>query len=219
LLRDELSAIFAAEDPHEALRLVHSAPQTPRKTLMNTTTLNFNSLMPLIMHSGRLADPLDPASQMLKKLTDKKKKTHSDHLEVSKCEWYGSLYVDDDGKPCLPGEVLEACLVEGARKFKLGKVAKGGLVVLGNFALQFNGPKTADELWENGGYLKRAGVRIGQQRIIRSRPIFPAWACSFEVMWDPGLITDEGQLFDIARSAGQSGIGDWRPKFGRFEVS
>ena len=38
---------------------------------MNTTTLNFNSLMPLIMHSGRLADPLDPASQMLKKLTDK----------------------------------------------------------------------------------------------------------------------------------------------------
>lgn len=186
---------------------------------MKTTTLKITGLTPLIMHSGRLADPLDPATQALARLTSKRKKTIEDHKAVSKAEWYGGLYVDDEGVPCLPGEVLEAALVEGAKRFKLGKVAKGGLVVADNFPLIYDGPKTADELWAHGGFLKRAGVKVGQARVIRSRPIFQKWACKFSVMWDPSLVKDEEQVHEIAESAGMTGIGDWRPKFGRFEVS
>ncbi len=186
---------------------------------MKTTTISIKGLTPLIMHSGRLADPIDPATQALARLTSKRQKTIEDHKALSKCEWFGSLYLDDDGKPCLPGEVIEACLVQGAKKYKLGKVAKGGVVVLGNYAIKYKGPKTADGLWEDGGYLKRAGVKVGMARVIRSRPIFADWACTFEVNWDPDLVKDEDQLMEIAKSAGQSGICDWRPKFGRFEVS
>jgi hypothetical protein len=185
---------------------------------MKETTISIRGLTPLIMHNGRLADPLDDATQALARLTSKRKKTIDDHKALSKCEWYGGLYVDDKGAVCLPGEVLEAALVEGAKKFKLGKVAKGGLVIVGNYSLDFEGPKTADKLWAHGGYLKRAGVKVGQARVIRSRPIFPAWACTFDVQWDPSLVKDEEQLMEIAESAGMTGIGDWRPKFGRFEV-
>lgn len=185
---------------------------------MNTTTITIKGLTPLIMHNGQLADPLNAATKALSRLTSKKKKTDDDHLEVRKCEWYGGLYVDEKGAPCLPGEVIEAALVEGAKKFKLGKMTKGGVIVFGNFALEYEGPKSIDKLWSHGGFLKCAGVKIQGKRIIRSRPIFPAWSCTFDVQWDPSLVKDEEQLMEIAESAGQTGIGDWRPKYGRFEV-
>ena len=185
---------------------------------MKTNKIKIRGLTPLIMHNGQLADPLCEAAQLLSKLSSKRKKTIDDHKALSKAEWYGSLYVNDDGAPCLPGEVLEAALCEGARKFKLGKVAKGGIIVADSAPLKFDGPKDADGLWEDGGYLKRAGVRVQQARVIRSRPIFPEWECAFLVTWDPTLVKDEDQIMEIAHSAGMSGVGDWRPKYGRFEV-
>jgi len=185
---------------------------------MKTTEIKIRGLTPLIMHNGRLSDPLDENTQALARLTSKRNKTLDDHRAVSKCEWYGGLYVDADGAPCLPGEVIEACLVEGAKKYKLGKAAKGGVIVEGNYALKFKGPKDPDKLWADGAYLKRASVKIGTNRVIRSRPIFAEWAVEFDVQWDPKIIKDETTVLEIVDAAGQSGIGDWRPKFGRFEI-
>lgn len=185
---------------------------------MKTTTIKIKGLTPLLMHNGQLADPLNEHTLALAKLTKKRQKTIEDHKAVSECEWYGSLYLNERGRPCLPGEVLEAALAEGARRFKLGKVAKGGLVVADSAELQYDGPKTADGLWKHGGFLKRAGVKVTQSRVIRSRPIFADWSCEFDVCWDPQLVKDEDQVIEIAESAGLTGVGDWRPKYGRFEV-
>ena len=185
---------------------------------MNNTKIHIKGITPLIMHNGQLADPLCEATQLIQRLSGKRKKTLEDHKELSKAEWYGSLYVNESGAPCLPGEVIESTLAEGAKKFKLGKEAKRGIIVADNAPLIFDGPKTADGLWEAGGYLKRAGVRIQQSRVIRSRPIFPKWECEFVISWDSNIIRDKEQLLDIVESAGQAGIGDWRPKFGRFAV-
>jgi hypothetical protein len=185
---------------------------------MKSTTIKIIGVTPLIMHSGRLADPLDPATLALAELTSKRKKTLDDHRAVSKAEWTGSIYVNEKGRPCLPGEVLEATLAEGAKADKLGKAAKAGIVVPENAELIYSGPKTVDGLWEHGGFLKRAGVKVGMARVIRSRPIFPEWSCKFEVLWDPSVIKSEKQLLNIAHAAGRSGVGDWRPKYGRFVV-
>ena len=170
------------------------------------------------MHNGRLADPIDPVSINLSKLTSKKKKTYDDHMAIAKAEWYGGLYVDDKERPCLPGEVLESTLVTGAKVHRLGQVAKGGIIIFGNFKLVHDGPKTIDELWKHGGYIKRSAVRVKNARVIRTRPMFPVWSCKFTVQWDPQLVHDEEQLMDIVRSAGTTGLCDYRPKFGRFEV-
>lgn len=185
---------------------------------MNTTTIKISGLTPLIMHNGQLADPLNDAAKALSRLTSKKSKTEDDHLAVRKCEWHGGLYVNNAGAPCLPGEVIEASLVEGAKKYKLGKVAKGGIIVLGDYALEYDGPKSVEKLWAHGGFIKCAGVKVQNKRVIRSRPMFPKWGCTFDVQWDPALVKDEDQLIEIAESAGMTGIGDWRPKYGRFEV-
>lgn len=113
-------------------------------------------------------------------------------------------------------EALARRKLEGAKKYKLGKASKGGIIVAGNFPLVYDGPKNVDKLWEHGGFLKRASVKVGTSRVIRSRPIFPKWEVTFEVQWDPEIMQDEKTIHEIVDAAGMSGIGDWRPKYGRF---
>lgn len=186
---------------------------------MKTTTVTIRGISPLIMHNGQLADPLNEHTQALARLTSKRRKTVDDHKEIGRVEWLGGLYLDEKLRPCLPGEVIEGALVSGAKKFKLGKDAKSGIVVAGNFAVDYKGPKDTAKMWADGGFLKRAGVKVGQARVIRSRPIFTEWSCTFDIEWDPTVIKDERALLEIVEAAGQCGIGDWRPKFGRFEVA
>jgi hypothetical protein len=57
---------------------------------------------------------------------------------------------------------------------------------------------------------------------VRTRPIFPEWACSLTIRWVRGLIS-ERDIFALLQGAGVIvGIGDWRGErggpFGAFEV-
>lgn len=187
---------------------------------LRQTTFTIRGLTPLIMHSGRLADPLDPAAKVLKAAVKKNKgagKTDENEANVRKLEWFGGLYVDGDGAPCLPGEVLEGMLMEGSKKLRMGPKGKT-LIVEHDAPLKYKGPKTAEELWATGKFRKSAGVRVKQSRVIRTRPMFPEWECTFTITWDPEAITDEDELRDIVDACSINGIGDWRPRFGRFEV-
>ena len=186
---------------------------------MNTTKITIKGLTPLLMHNIQLADPLSNAAMTLAKLTSKRNKTHDDHKAVAKAEWYGGLYVDEKLRPCLPGEVVEGAIIEGAKRHRLGQAAKGGIIAYGNFPLEYDGPKSIDKLWEHGGFMKRSAVRVQKARVIRTRPMFPQWSCTFTIQWDPQMIASEDQLMDIVETAGVVGIGDYRPKFGRFEVT
>jgi hypothetical protein len=187
--------------------------------MLETTKVTIRGIVPLLMHSGNLADPDNPAAMELARLTGKRKKTPADRAEISKTEWFGGIYVDENGHPALPGEVLEACLVDGAKKTKRGKDAKAGIVVDGAWPIDYKGPKDVSELWENGGFVKRAAVRVGQVRVIRTRPMFPNWSVMFPIQWDPGVWRDQSDILDLVRAAGGVGVGTWRPKFGRFELA
>lgn len=65
--------------------------------------------------------------------------------------------------------------------------------------------------------------RVVQQRqgIIRARPRFDAWACEFDLEFDPSLMVPEVTLLPLMQKAGRRvGVGDYRPErggpFGRF---
>ena len=45
-----------------------------------------------MMHNARLANPLDPLVQEIKKLTGKRKKTEDDLLQIARLEWEGGFY-------------------------------------------------------------------------------------------------------------------------------
>jgi hypothetical protein len=127
-----------------------------------------------------------------------------------------ALYTDK-GRVCIPGEVLEAALVVGSRKQKLGKQAQAGLFVVDNVLLEFDGcDLSIDELFERDENRFTKGVRVGQAKVMRTRPIFREWSAIAEVAFDPALL-NEAQVVEIVKTTGEViGLCDWRPKFGRY---
>ena len=81
-------------------------------------------ISPLLMHNGQLANPLNPLVKQMKALTGQRKKTDEVHLELSRLEFRAGLYVSSSGAVQIPAELLESCLIEGAKKSKLGKQFK-----------------------------------------------------------------------------------------------
>ena len=186
---------------------------------MNAETihLKFTGDRPLLMHSGRLADPLDPIVNDLAKVTAKRMKTCADHEEIARIEWYGGLWLSD-GRPCIPPEALEATFIAAARSRKKGKQACAGLLVDGPALLDYEGPKDPDELWKDKRFRLRHGVRVNKARMMRTRPLFGNWSAMFVTTFLPTLL-NRAEVIEIFRVAGfLQGIGDWRPKYGKFAV-
>ena len=182
-------------------------------------TLNFKitGVAPLLMHNGQLANPLHDVAKQIKKITSKTNMTDADHEEKARLEWHGSLYLHE-GKPCLPGEVLEAAFVAAARRQKMGKQAQAGIFCPDNYPLDYDGPQSLEKLWADPDHRLTVAARVKQNRPMRTRPIFRDWSCKIEVQFDDSLLNEE-DVKRIVRVTGETvGIGDWRPKFGRFKV-
>jgi hypothetical protein len=172
---------------------------------------------PLILHSGQLADPLNDYAKEMKKISGKRHKTEADLEELARLEWHGSLYLSE-GQVVIPGEVLEAHLVEAAKKRKKGQQAKASLFCDGVFPLLYDGPSDVNVLWQDADYRLTAGVKVQRNRIMRTRPLFKSWSLSAQVLYNPSQL-NLGEIQDFFRIGGeQIGLGDWRPRFGRYVV-
>ena len=179
--------------------------------------ISIEGTTPLITHNIRLANPLDPIAKAMKVISAKRKKTEDDYLQLARLEFEGGLYLDPDVGPFVPGENVEKSIIEGARITKQGKQVERGLFVTDNVVpLIYNGPRTPDDLWADENFRHTAAVRVGQQRVMRTRPVFRTWALDVEGELDPGLLAPE-TLQSILEDAGSMvGIGDYRPRYGRY---
>lgn len=177
--------------------------------------LTLQGTAPLLMHSSRLSDPLDPAAKAMKKVSGKRTKTDDDHEEMGRLEHAGSLYLNDQG-PFVPGENIWRMLQDAAKKHKMGVKVKEGLLITDDAPLLYEGPRTADGLWSDKNFVHRASVKVGQARVMRTRPQFQNWAVVVTGDYDPAILDFE-EIQTIVETAGlRIGLGDWRPKFGRF---
>jgi hypothetical protein len=184
---------------------------------VETIKLRLIGNRPLLMHSGRLSDPLDEIARDLAKVTGKRMKTAADHEQIACIEWHGSLWLSD-GHPCIPSEAVEASFIGAARARKKAKQARAGLMVMSPCPLVYDGPRDIDKLWQDPAFQLRRSVRVGNARTIRTRPRFPTWRADATISFVPTLL-DRAEILDIFAIAGcQEGIGDWRPKYGRFTV-
>jgi hypothetical protein len=186
---------------------------------MDYQTLQFKirGVVPLLMHNGQLADPLNSHSKALAKVTGKRKKTEADHAQAAKIEWYGSLYMHGDA-PCLPGEMIEAAFIEASKKHRRGQQAKAGIISDGFWPLEYDGPKAADELWADMRFQFRSSVRVQRNKIMRTRPIFSHWSATIGLDFLPDQLSGDDIHETVATMGRIVGLGDWRPRFGRFEI-
>lgn len=181
--------------------------------------LSLEGTAPLLMHSARGVDPLDPVVKQIKAITAKRKKTEEDMATVARLEFEVSMYFLDSVGPFIPGVNVEKCLVEGGRITKSGKNVERGLFVLDNACpLLYNGPRDIEGLWQapNREFRSMMAVGVGGRKIMRCRPIFNDWSVECEAEVDTTVL-NTSELEQIAVHAGSMvGLGDFRPRYGRF---
>ena len=183
--------------------------------MYKSISLTIEGAVPLLMHNGSMADPLNQFPREIKKISGKRDKTEADHEEIGRLEFLGSLWLSG-GAPCIPGEAIEAAIVAGAKKKKRGNQAKAGIICPDMYPLIYDGPRDPLELWADERFRLRVGAKVGQARIMRTRPRFDNWKCNIKIEFMPSLL-NESEVRDIAETVGLIiGIGDWRPRFGRF---
>jgi hypothetical protein len=183
--------------------------------------IQLDGTRPLLMHNIRaLGDPLHPVAKAIKRVSAKRKKTEEDHLEMRKLEFFGGLYMDDEEGPYVPAVHFMRCLVDAARITREGKNVERGVIVLNDIGrLEYGGPRTAEGLWEDESFRSIEMVRVGQARVARCRPMFRNWSTSFEAQVDTAIMSPE-DFDEILHKAGNMvGLGDFRPRFGRFTAT
>lgn len=185
---------------------------------MDTLHLKLNGTQPLLMHSDTGANPLHPLTKAHKELTTKRKKTDEDHEGIAKSEWLMSLYYNKEFGIYVPGINVESCLVAGAKLSKLGTAVKRGVSIVETYCpLIYTGPKDPEGLWKAGFYDARS-VKVQQARLMRYRPMFETWAIEVQVAYDSEVINTSEVLKSMTDAGAFIGLGDFRPRFGRFEV-
>lgn len=172
----------------------------------------------LIMHNARLSDPMDPTAKQIKKYTSKRKKSDEDHAAIARLEWEGSLYHDDELGPYIPGENIDAMLVESAKLQRRGKdIQRAVFCPEQRISLAYDGPRDLERLWAKGFWDRRT-VRVQSARTVRCRPCFRDWSLKFSVAFHAATMNRE-DLIAIMKTAGaQVGLCDYRPRYGRFDV-
>jgi len=185
---------------------------------MKVIRFRFTGTSPLLMHSERGANGLDPVVKLHKEKTSKRKKTDDDLEDIARSEWDLAIYWDETLGPFIPAQNIDGTIRDGAKKNKLGKVfSSSARCVEDKIKLIYDGPKSKDKLYEKG-FLDVRSVVIGRARIMRVRPLFTKWALEFDYAYDETQL-DDNLVTLAAEQAGQLvGLCDYRPRFGRFEV-
>ena len=177
-----------------------------------------SGITPLIMHADELANPLSPLKKKMGQLSSQRKKTDEVHEEMAKIEWLAGLYHDENGV-FVPGINLEASIRDAAKLQRLGKESVRSLRVEEEKApLEYKGPKDVMKLADLPAFRDVRSVVVQRARVMRCRPIFREWKCQFTVVVDADRL-DVEQVDGFIETAGlMIGIGDFRPRYGRFMV-
>lgn len=174
---------------------------------------------PMLMHSDRLANPLDPMTKAHKELTSKRKKTDDDHIAIAKSEYVAGAYWRKDTGFFIPAQNLESCLVAAAKLQKLGVKFKQGVHVLEDeLTIEGYEKKTPEQLWENPDNVDCRGVKVGQAKVMRYRPILRKWSLQATVALNEEVVNINEVKKAIVDAGALFGLGDYRPRYGRFNV-
>lgn len=128
-----------------------------------------------------------------------------------------ALYADDKGNPYQPSDHILGAMIKAAVDYKIpgkGKKTYKDLIKSACFISPDCIPHRLPK-WETD----RRPVVVNRSRIVRERPRFDEWELDFELH----IVSNELPVdvcHRILENAGvNKGIGDFRPRFGRFLVT
>jgi hypothetical protein len=204
---------------------------------MQKFEIKVSGLSDLIMHNGRLVNPMDPATREIEKAYReyKKNKTEENFYAMARAEFMGGLYYVEQGEivigPVWPTDNLFTALKKAAAKVKRGRATLKNPVAAAILWDSMENPlaygppgttppRSAEELWKDESYRFIKAAKVGSAKVMRTRPVFRNWGFRAPGRLDTEIL-DLADLADVAKIAGQLiGLGDWRPEkggsYGRF---
>lgn len=188
---------------------------------MKELTVKLTSTAPMLMHSDRFANPLDPLTKAHKELTGKRKKTDEDHIAIARSEFIGGCYWRPGVGFYVPGQNLQSCLVAAAKLQKLGMKFKQGVGVV-NDELVLDGFENATPsmLWEKQDeHVDVRGVKVGMAKVMRYRPLFRQWSATAQIWINEDVVSLSDVKKAITDAGALIGLCDNRPRFGRFAAA
>jgi hypothetical protein len=169
-----------------------------------TFEVELKGVSPYLMHRY----PDETADTKSQKKTGRK--DYKDEAEVS-------LYKDEKGIIYVPSTSVEGCIVKAASDFQITGKGKKTYKDLSRSALLVR--PDAIPIKPQEWTIDARPVVIQRARVMRYRPRWDNWSLKFQI----DVLDDqfpEETLKEILDSAGTyKGIGDFRPKFGRFIVT
>jgi hypothetical protein len=203
---------------------------------MEKLKVTLRGIAPLLTHNGMLVDPRNVFTREIDAAQKAYKKAKSDAAfdALAKVEWLGGLYTDapitftrdgntvevkTDANIGLIGEQIERSIIK-AVGVKEVRAFKAGVIVEGFFPLIVGGKKmTVQRSFGDARFALTVPAKIGMAKVMRTRPHFPEWEIEAVVNYNDALIKKRDLQDAIVRAGQTIGVGDWRPKFGRFEVA
>jgi hypothetical protein len=175
----------------------------------------------LLMHNGQTADPLNKYAKAMKTITSDRalKKTDEGIEQLMRIEYEAGLYLDSKKRVILQSRVLEAHLSEAARRTKEGKLALAGMFVDTDGVLEYDGgPLSLAELLDSDDHRFTTGVGVNGSTVMRTRPLFTNWKTTFEVSVLGEMAGSSSLRAWLENGGNFIGIGDYRPRYGRYEL-
>ena len=189
---------------------------------MKTMKVRWTGIRPLVMHNGLMADPTNKFTRAIKEIVRKgsKKLTDSDYEMRDRLEWEAGLYWDEDLGAVIPSDNIERCVQLGAQKSRIGKDVQAAVLCSEPVVkLIYEGPRKKEAMFNDPRFTLRKGVSIQKSRLIRIRPMFPTgWSIEFTLEYDDSIVNERGLHKAMVDAGALIGLGDHRPKFGRFTV-
>lgn len=168
---------------------------------MKTIEVEIKGVAPLLQHRF-------PEEEHGVSASKSKQKVYVPEEECKK-----SLYKDESGQIYQPSEHVLGALIKAGVQFKFeGKktykeIIKGGILIEPDCI-----PLREDWVVDS------RNVVVQRMRIMRYRPRFDMWTLKFKLcLLDENISVSD--LNDILVRAGTIGLGDYRPRFGRFMVT
>ena len=175
---------------------------------------------PLLMSNSLAVMRPGAIGARLKELTKLRRRTEADESELRRLKFMMALYYDPKLGPYIPGYNLWVCLRNGAQFSKKGRdVERGVVIVQEKLVLEFDGPRDPEALFSDGRFTDIRPVRVGGKSMIEGcRPIFSEWKLRATISINDQFanVSDIRKALEI--SGLTEGLGDWRKRFGRFDV-
>lgn len=188
--------------------------------MVKELSVSVRGTSPLLMNSPQGVNPTHPLVKEMKSISKLRNRTDDQEERIMEIKWELGLYYDKEIGVYLPSDYFQACLREAAKTGRKGRdVVKGIWVNPAFIPLIYEGPRLVKDLMED---MRFRDVRPGKLKkttsILLCRPRFNVWSAKFSIVYDEAVWQKEDILKFLEIGGRFCGVGDYRPRYGTFEV-